>query len=134
MKRGNSFMGGGDYNFIERTLPSASYWIRHVITLKLENDNNKSNIITWDEKFTNGSSSVDESSFSLVTKLGYKLVKAANLDWPPYICEPATNICVLRLKPRAASISIASSGVKGHRPSDLSSAGEGNLQRFKNFD
>lgn len=107
------------------------------ITLKLDNNNNnnnKSNAITWDEKFMNGSSSVDESSFSLVTNLGYKLVKAANLDWPPYICEPATNIWVLRLKPRAASKSIASSGVKGHRPSDLSSAGEGNLHRFKYFD
>lgn len=76
----------------------------------------------------NGSSSVDVSKFSLVTNLGYKLVKATNLDLPPYICEPATNTCVLRLKPRAASISTASSGIKGHNPSDLSSWGEGNLE------
>lgn len=76
----------------------------------------------------NGSSSVVENRFSLVTNLGYKFVKAINLDFPPYICEPATNTRVLRLKPRAASISIDSSGVKGHRPSDLSSWGEGNLK------
>lgn len=75
----------------------------------------------------NGSSSVDESKLSLVTSFGYKLVKAINLDLSPYICEPATNKCVLRLNPRAASIRTASSGVKGHRPSDLNAWGEGNL-------
>lgn len=75
-----------------------------------------------------GSSSVSVSKFSLVTNLGYKLVKAFILDLPPYNCEPATNICVLRLKPRAASMSTASSGVKGHKPSSLSSAGVGSLK------
>lgn len=79
----------------------------------------------------NGSSSVDESKFSLVTNLGYKLVKEGNLDFPPYIWEPATNILVFRLKPRAASTRTASSGVNGHRPSDLSSWGEGNLEIFE---
>lgn len=82
----------------------------------------------------NGSSSFGESKFSLVTKLGYKLVKAANLALPPYICAPATYTWVLRLKPRAASISTASSGVNGHKPSDLSTAGEGNLKKVKQFD
>lgn len=82
----------------------------------------------------NGSSSVGESKFSLVTNLGYKLVKAVNLDLPPYICEPATYICVLRLKPRAASIRTASSGVKGHKPSDLRNWGEGNLKQVKSYD
>lgn len=79
----------------------------------------------------NGSSSVAESSFSLVTKLGYKLVKAVNRDLPPYIFAPAMNICVFRRKPRAASTSTASSGVKGHKPSDLSNAGERSLQNIR---
>lgn len=74
------------------------------------------------------------NKFSLVTNLGYKLVKAIILDLPPYICEPATNIRVLRLKPRAASISTASSGDKGHKPSDLSTVGVGSLQQLENFD
>lgn len=64
-----------------------------------------------------------------MTNLGYKLVKATNRERPPYKLEPAINMCVLRLKPRAASIRMDSSGVKGHRPSDLSSEGEGNLRR-----
>ena len=88
---------------------------------------------TWDEKFLNGSSSAGESKFSLVTKWGYRLVKEASLDGPPYIWAPARNIWVLRLKPRAASISTASSGVNGQRPSDLSSSGEGNLQRKRKY-
>jgi len=64
-----------------------------------------------------------------VTNLGYKLVKAANRERPPYKLEPATNMFVLRLKPRAASMRMDSSGVNGHSPSDLSSEGEGNLHR-----
>jgi hypothetical protein len=36
---------------------------------------------------------------------------------------------VLRLKPRAASIRIDSSGVSGHNPSALRSEGEGNLHK-----
>lgn len=38
---------------------------------------------TWDEKFMNGSISCEESRFSLVTKLGNKVVKTANLNFPP---------------------------------------------------
>lgn len=40
-------------------------------------------MITCDEKFMNGLISDGESRSSLVTKLGYKLVKAAILDFPP---------------------------------------------------
>lgn len=91
-------------------------------------------LVTCDLKFLKGSSSEGVSNFSLVTNLGYKLVKAIILDLPPYICDPATNICVLRLKPRAASISTASSGDKGHNPSDLSTAGVGSLKQLENLD
>lgn len=40
-------------------------------------------MITCDEKFMNGPISDGESRFSLVTKLGYNLVKAAILEFPP---------------------------------------------------
>ena len=78
-----------------------------------------------------GCNSDGESSFSLVTRLGYKLVKAANLLFPPYICAPATKTRVSRLKPRATSISTASSGVNGQSPSVLKASGDGNLKKKK---
>lgn len=37
-------------------------------------------------------------------------------------------MCVLRLKPRAAIVRTASSGVRGHLPSERRNAREGSLQ------
>lgn len=78
-----------------------------------------------------GCSSDGESSFSLVTRLGYKLVNAAKRFVPPYICAPATNTRVSRLKPRATSISTASSGVNGQSPCVLKASGDGSLKKIK---
>lgn len=66
-----------------------------------------------------------------MTRLGYKLFKADNLELPPYILAPATKIGVFLRKPSAANISTASSGVKGHKPSDRRASGEGNLLEKK---
>lgn len=82
---------------------------------------------TCEEKFRNGSISETDSNVSLVAILGYKCLMAAILDFPPYILAPAMYTCVLRLKPRAASINTASSGVSGHCPSDRRYSADGTL-------
>ncbi len=89
---------------------------------------------TCDEWFRNGASSAAVNRLSFVTRFGYKLVNIDILDCPPYNWAPAKKIRVPRLKPNAASIKTASSGIKGQCPRSLLNIADSNLLYKMHFE